>query len=276
MIVINQQLVQLGQINQELLSTEKSRILKLMNKYSEVYSYQTMQQLEFELELRTQIIQASYLLWQSKARFATFKTSKCNEQYWNRTEKGGFQLKENVLPASALEDIFHNGHQYAFECATAIIIVFYKGVLECIGETYFNRLFTNLLLYNGKYDEDLNLFTYKGSDFLPGDCVYFKNPDHNPDTPQWQGENAIIVEEDLYYGHGIGIRSAKGIIDALNTKRKENAEQSAFLTEYITRVDFHYLSQFYVKVRESFISNQQFQQSLNLAICQIGSKTYLA
>ncbi|UZW66282.1 protein-glutamine gamma-glutamyltransferase [Priestia flexa] len=255
-----------------MLEANKAQILRKMAQYQTIYRYDNIMQLDFELTTRLRIVEASYLLYRSGARFATFKESECNETYWLRTEKGGFKLKENVLPSVALNDIFFNGSLYAFECAVAIVMVFYKGVLESIGERDFNQLFTNLVLYSGKFDEDLNLQNHHGYDFLEGDCAYFKNPDHHEDTPQWQGENTIIVGDDLYFGHGVGVKSAEGIIERLNEKRKENATESAYLTSYITRVGFRYLSQFYVH-RDVLVEVDY--DKLPLVVSQIGSSTYI-
>lgn len=105
-------------------------------------------------------------------------------------------------------------------------------------------MFSNLLLYDWHVDEDLGIKTKKGEDYLPGDCLYFKNPDFDPQTPQWQGENTIYLGNGLHYGHGIGIKTKEEIIDTLNRKRKRNATKSAYLLPQTTRVNFIYLSQF--------------------------------
>ncbi|MFC3886015.1 protein-glutamine gamma-glutamyltransferase [Bacillus songklensis] len=276
MIKINQKLIEVSQIGYGISSSEKSKILELMGKYSKVYEYETMEQLEFELEIRLQIIRAAVLLYKSGVKFATFSRSKCNEKYWRLTEKGAFVLKPNVLPQTAIEDIFLNGSKYAFECATAIVIIFYKAVLESIDKEQFNRLFSGLYLYDWQYDQDLDLRTHEGTDFLPGDCVYFKNPEYDPKTPQWQGENAIILDENLYYGHGIGITTRQVIINFLNTKRKKNSNKSAYLTHRITRLNVNYLSQFRLKTfRENSLICQHVCHFSNLIISEIGSNTYL-
>jgi protein-glutamine gamma-glutamyltransferase len=271
-IKINQKLIDVSQINHENLSYEKTKILELMGKYNKIYEYETIEQLEFELSVRLQIIQAAVLLNNSGVQFATYSTATCNENYWKLEKNGAFVLKPNVLPQTAIEDIFLNGSKYAFECATAMVIIFYKAVLESINKEQFNRLFSGLYLYNWVYDQDLNLRTHEGTDFLPGDCVYFKNPEHDLKTSQWQGENAIILDENLYYGHGIGITTSQIIINFLNTKRKKNSNKSAYLTNHITRLNFDYLSPFRLKIfRESPLIYQQFS---NLIISKIGSKTY--
>ncbi|MDQ0247054.1 protein-glutamine gamma-glutamyltransferase [Bacillus fengqiuensis] len=272
MIKINQKWLDVNQIEGGILSNEAAEILQSMGKYSKVYEYETMEQLEFELALRLQIMEAAVLLYNSGVGFATFRTSKCNEEYWKLTEKGAFILKPNVLPQTGIEDIFRNGNKYAFECATAMVIVFYKAVLESIDKRQFNRLFAGLYLYDWQYDDDLGLDSHKGTDFLPGDCVYFKNPDYNPKTPQWQGENAIILDENLYYGHGIGVTTRQVIIDFLNTKRKKNPDRAAFLTSQIARPNFRYLSRFRsAALREN---SEHVCCFSNVIISTIGSKTY--
>jgi protein-glutamine gamma-glutamyltransferase len=226
------------------LSKKQEKIFEALLKSPETYVYKNEHQLLFEIILRDRIIDAAISLAKSKVRFAIFRLSKCNEQFWIKNELGGFQLKEGVLPSDAINDIFINSHLYAFECATAIVIVFYKAVLDVMDKQTFNRLFSNLLLYDWHVDQDLGIKTKKGEDYLPGDCLYFKNPEFDPQTPQWQGENTIYLGNDLHYGHGIGIKTAEGIIAALNKKRKKDATKSAYLLPQTTRVDFIYLSQF--------------------------------
>lgn len=276
MIIINQKLMDVSQIGQGSLSKEKVKCAELMAKYSQVYEYETVEQFEFELEMRTQIIHSAVLLNKSGVKFATFQTSKCNEKYWHLTEKGAFVLKKGVLPQTGIADIFMNGNMYAFECATAIVIIFYKAVLETIDNQHFNRLFSDLYLYDWHYDQDLMLQIHRGTDFLPGDCVYFKNPEFNPETPYWQGENAIVIDHDLYYGHGIGIKTSQVILGFLNTKRKKNATESSFLMDQITRLNLHTLIQLKLTgLRAKYLIFPPICHSSNLIISEIGTKNYL-
>ncbi len=271
MIQIQQSVVDSSFFTHTSLSKEQEMIFNALLKERRVYVYKNEQQLMFELVLREQIIRSAILLAKSKAKFTIFRFSRCNEQFWLRNKLGGFQLREGVSPADAINDIFQNSHLYAFECATAIIIVFYKAVLEVIKRDSFNELFANLLLYDWHYDKDLGIKTKSGDDYIPGDCLYFKNPEVDPETPQWQGENAIYLGNGLYYGHGIGIKTKEGIIAALNKRRKKSATKSAYLLAQTTRVDFKYLS--------TFANTQQLARlSLNrnhLVIGNIGSSTFL-
>lgn len=51
------------------------------------------------------------------------------------------------------------------------------------------------------------------------------------------GENVINLGNGTYYGHGIGITSANGIIRELNRNRRRGATESAFLTDSVTRLN---------------------------------------
>ncbi|GMO00281.1 protein-glutamine gamma-glutamyltransferase [Parageobacillus thermoglucosidasius] len=244
MIQIQQTIVNNDFLAHSSLSKKQEKIFEALLKSPKTYVYKNKHQLLFEIILRDRIIDAAILLAKSKARFTIFRFSRCNEQFWTKNDLGGFQLKQGILPSDAINDIFINSQLYAFECATAIVIVFYKAVLDVIDKQKFNTLFSNLLLYDWHVDEDLGIKTKKGEDYLPGDCLYFKNPDFDPQTPQWQGENTIYLGNGLHYGHGIGIKTKEEIIDALNRKRKRNATKSAYLLPQTTRVNFIYLSQF--------------------------------
>jgi protein-glutamine gamma-glutamyltransferase len=214
------------------------------------YSYESVQHLRFEMALRSAIVAAAEALSNSGLRFASFKNAQCNEQLWNLTEEGGFQIRDDSTPAAGIRDIITNGRKYATECSTAAVIVIYKGVLESILETDFNRLFSGLLLYDWHPDDHLQLTTQTGiEDSYLGDILYFNNPDFSPDTPEWRGENVIKMENDLYYGHPFGIVPAQSIITGLNQNRRPGSNQSAYLMENVTRPGYLYLSQFAPDVR---------------------------
>jgi len=210
----------------------------------------------FEQNLRKEICNAALALSKSGLRFAVFSNTECNEQYWIRTSNGGWRTSTRMppaadsattfAPANAIRDIYTNGYKYATECATAMEIVYYKALLEVYGEELFNRTFTSIylmdwdirdpLLMKVGYMEDLS-----GGRLPPlqaGDRAYFANPDHSPDLPQWQGENVIVLENDRYYGHGIGVASAERIIASLNSRRGGDNPRSAYLMNSAGRPDF--------------------------------------
>ena len=69
----------------------------------------------------------------SNVQFAVFATSRGNPHYWNMTSVGGFRLWPGVKPSDAIQDIYTNSSWYAFECATAMIVIYYHAVLNLIG-----------------------------------------------------------------------------------------------------------------------------------------------
>ncbi|PLT35282.1 protein-glutamine gamma-glutamyltransferase [Bacillus sp. V5-8f] len=276
MIKINQQLVDAKQIQLGFSSGRAAEILLFMGRYRNVYEFDSIEELEFEVETRLRIMEAAFKLHKSGAQFTTFDYSKCNPQFWRLTSEGAFILQPFALPHTAIEDIYINGKLYAFECATAMVIIFYKAVLDLIGAKQFDRLFRGIYLFDWEYHQNLALRFHQGTDYLPGDCLYFKNPDHHPKTPQWQGENAIMLGENLFYGHGIGITTKEGIIQVLNTKRKPNPVQSAYLTRHIIGLESSYFRQFTLAAtRENSMPGEQHALQSNLIVAEIGTATYL-
>ena len=197
-------------------------IIKILSSSSATHSYNSIGELQFELKLRREIVQAARDLSKSKLAFRVFRKSFCNPQYWTRTRDGGFALKRGVKPSAAVRDIYQNSAKYGTECATAMLIVYYKALLETLGENAFDQIFPNIHLMNWHQIErelkDVG-FMHPANDHLPGDRRYFANPDVDPYTPEWQGENVIDLGDGTYYGHGIGLYPAKTFIKLLNGNR---------------------------------------------------------
>lgn len=244
MIYINETLVDLNTISNEYQpdSVEQLTLNKLSDSnYS--YQYSTQSQLKFELELRRNIVDAAIALYKSGLTFKTFRNSMCNPYYWKRTNEGGFLNKPDISQYDAISDIYNNGYKYGTECATAIPIVYYGALTKTYSNELFNKVFENIYLMDWQnLNPNLGVRSYNNvPDQLPGDCLYFKNPDVDPLTPQWQGENVIDFGDGLYYGHGIGIRTAEVIIITLNKYRIDGSQTSAYLLNSATRPDFEKL-----------------------------------
>jgi protein-glutamine gamma-glutamyltransferase len=223
-------------------STEKV-IIQRMSKSGTLYSYPSIHELLFELILRKNIIESARLMSNSQAVFTIFQYAQCNDTNWLLTKAGGFLLKKtNVSPSDAILDIYKNSSLYAFECATACIIVFYNAVLQSIGKPLFNSLFQEIYLYSWHADPDLGIYTYNADHFSPGDVVYFMNPDFNPKTSWYRGVNAVAMSDGKFFGHGIGIKTAKEMIEFLNTQRRPESNQSAYLTRLVTNPSILHLS----------------------------------
>ncbi|GLX67299.1 protein-glutamine gamma-glutamyltransferase [Paenibacillus glycanilyticus] len=233
-----------GQIDPSALTPVEREVLQGKQSSPVVYQYDSMNALRFELRLRDRTVNAAKMLQNSRADFAVFRNSRCNPQFWTRTDNGGFQMNPGVQPSDAINDIFQNGELYGFECATAIVIVLYKAVLDTIGAQMFNSLFNPLYLRDWNHDSDLWFITTQNkNESYPGDVMYFRNPDHDRDTPEWQGENVVKLSEDLFFGHGIGIETSEEIINALNKMREPFSTQSAYLDDLVVHPNFKHLQQ---------------------------------
>lgn len=233
-----------GQFDTSNMSELERSIFQKKKESPVIYRYDSPDALMFELKMRSNTVNAAKALDDSDAAFATFKNSRGNDKFWVRREDGGLVQKAGVLSSDAVNDIFENGQLYGFECATAMVVTLYKATLDTIGKETFNAHFQNLLLYDWKYDSDLHIrILHNKNEAYPGDVLYFENPDFNPNTPQWRGENAIMLSNDQYFGHGIGIKNERDMILALNKRRKPGSTTSAFLTDQVNQLDYEYLRQ---------------------------------
>jgi len=217
--------------------------LRKMADSSYIYRFSSSEELDFETNMRRHIIDASLALFRGRLAFRIFQESKCNEKYWIRRRDGGFELRPGASASEAVDDIFRNTRLYGTECATAIMIIYYKAVLDSYGPALFDRTFRSITLMNWQEIDDLlNVATYRSPpDYFPGDCLYVRNPDVDPLTPEWQGENIIDLGNGKYYGHGIGIGDMDHFIKALNRNRIPGSEVSAYLMDSVTRPDFRAL-----------------------------------
>ncbi|OCA90340.1 protein-glutamine gamma-glutamyltransferase [Bacillus sp. FJAT-27225] len=221
-------------------SIEKTIINQMQNS-PVLYSYYSEPELLFELKVRKNIIQSAKEMNNSQAAFTTFAYARCNPRYWQLTTEGGFLLRPDVQPADAILDIFRNSSLYAFECATAIPIIYYHAILKSMGTNIFNSLFQDLYLYSWHTDTDVGIITFYSNHFLPGDVLYFNNPDFDRRKPQFRGINAVALDDGRFFGHGFNIRPSQEMIQILNEKRKPYSDQPAYLTKLVTRPSFKYL-----------------------------------
>jgi protein-glutamine gamma-glutamyltransferase len=229
--------------------TLQSEILKTLMSSSYNYRYESLDHLAAELKIRGSIVTAARDLAHSGFRFRVFRDSMANPDFWRRTPEGGLALRGDMLPSAAILDIYRNGSKYGSECATAMIIVLYKAILDVMPAETFNKLYADIYLMNWKHvDRDLALIMKdEAADLLPGDAKYFMNPDVDSLTPEWQGENVFYLGGGRYYGHGIGIEDADSIIRSLNGNRRDGATRTAYLDDSVKRQDYLFLSQYIKK-----------------------------
>lgn len=229
------------QIEQLQIDDIEKSILQQMFNAPVSYPYLSEDELLFELRVRKNIINSARQMNQGQSEFTIFEYARCNPNYWQLTRQGGFMIRPDVRPADAIMDIFRNSSLYAFECATAIVIIYYHATLHTIGRNLFNSLFQNIYLYSWHSDHDLRLDTFYSNHFLPGDVVYINNPDFHPNTSWFRGLNAVLLEDGKYFGHGFNIRSKEEIIQMLNEYRIPGSQRSAYLSSIVTRPSFNHL-----------------------------------
>jgi len=277
MIVVNNKIVhaslkESGDWNEQLLQ----EIIRNLSNSRHSYIYKSDRELSFDLTLRTYIIRASKELLASNMQFRVFRRAYCNPMFWIRTRQGGFRLRPGVRPSAGIYDIFRNGQFYATECATAIVIVFYKALLDLYGYEVFDQLFNRgLYLYTWNYDPKLAIRTAEIDRPVPGDVVYIKNPQVDPITPEWQGENTVSMGSNFYYGHGIGIRPLPEIIFHLNMHRYPFAMISAYLTNLNTRIDANEMAN-YLTDDSKLIPVNTRDESSDVITARIGDQHQIA
>lgn len=168
------------------------------------------------------------------------KTDKVNKELWWMGYGGKMGVRQGVRPSDAINDIFKHGDKYGMECATATMVILYKGILDTIGPKDFDRAFEKTRLFRWDIkDDDFKAAEKQGKlpGFWPGDHTYFKNPDFDPSNSAFQGENVIYLGGGQYFGHGLGIVSEQGVIDSLNELRRPGARRSAYRDDFELRLD---------------------------------------
>ncbi|GGE39409.1 protein-glutamine gamma-glutamyltransferase [Pullulanibacillus camelliae] len=253
MLVIQGQRLTISQAQQLAPALNHSQeIISSMVNNGEVYLFSSELVFRLAVTLRSHIIDSALTLAKSGADFETFYRTKGNPNYWEITEMGGLQLKNNTQPSTGLQDIFNNGSTYGFECATAMEIVLLHGILLSIGEELFNTLYAHLYLWDWQDVPNLPLTiepVQQGD--IPGDVRYFKNPQVSPNHMAFQGENVIVLPNGRYYGHGVGIGDHDYFVTQLNKARRPGATIDAYLMPRATRIVVErlaYLSQSFIQI----------------------------
>lgn len=211
-------------------------IIEQMLNSPELFSYLSVNELRFEINLRKNIMESAQEMSASEVAFTIFENARCNPTYWTLTSAGGFLLRPGVRPSDAILDIYRNSYLYGFECATAIIIIYYQSILKSIGRSRFDSIFQNIYLYSWHTNPDLEIHYIYSKQFVPGDVVYFNNPEYHPYASWYRGLNAVVLSDGTFFGHGFGIMTAEEIIEFLNTQRHPESRQSAYIENLITRI----------------------------------------
>ena len=117
-----------------------------------------------------------------------------------------------------LDRFFHEGRG-PLECHHAVLVVVAKGVMDTVGKSVFNDLFT---LRSFKKPDGQYLMQVKASDIKSmqlGDWGYIKNdPRYDSRLGSLQGENIIKLGDDQFWGHGIPVPSTEEEVKEILTR----------------------------------------------------------
>lgn len=189
----------------------------------------------------------------ARHRFSSFAEQSFSGAMWmpREGERTTFQVKPGVKPSVAVQHICAHPDEYRFECATAIVIVYYKAILELIGPEDFDRAYPELKIGPWNYDSKLEphirltgssrteaAATARAS-LQVGDYTFIRNWDVTREARAggWQGENVIYLGNGRFYGHPFGIATDAEIIEFLNERRMPGSTRSASLSEVRRRIE---------------------------------------
>ena len=189
------------------------RVLEQMSISPEKYRYGDTDQLRFELDMRNEIVNAARALSRSGLRFAVFRRSAVNPDYWDRTDNGGFRLKRGVKASEAIRISIKRTkicHRVRDRDGDRLL----RAILRMLPEETFNSFFRSVYLMNWHRLDFAARGGHAGraADIMPGDRGYFRNPDVDPETPELQGKTSSSCS--VFYGHGIGIATSAALSDS--------------------------------------------------------------
>ncbi len=191
--------------------------------------------------IQLNVVKAAKAFHAAGVNFAgSSKQDKVNQDLWWMGYGGKMGVRQGVKPSDAINDIFKNGSKYGMECATATMVILYKGILDTIGPKDFDTAFAKTRLFRWDIkDDDFKKAERVGKlpGFWPGDHTYFKNPEFDPANSAFQGENVIYLGDGQYFGHGLGVVSEQGVIDSLNGLRRSGATKTAYRDDFELRLD---------------------------------------
>ncbi len=186
-----------------------------------------------DTRLRAEMVAACHEMGRAKHAFSLIRDHHANPAFFSvRPEDGTFVLRAGVRASQALNDIFQNPRAYGFECATAMVIVYYRAMQRLLGDEDFDRVCADLVIGPWQQENHLERSHIRGpraAELGPADYTYIRNHDVSPEgrAGGWQGENVIYLGDGLYYGHPFGVASADTIVQHLNDFRRSGATRSA-------------------------------------------------
>lgn len=191
------------------------------------------------LRIDCAVVDAAFALSQSPAKFGG---NDFDWARWRSVGDGAFKPRFFMKPSESVRDLFAHPERYEYECATAMVIVYYKAMLDVLGDKRFNEVCRDLQIGPWVMEADLERLFVRRGDSIPisepplelGEHTYVKNFDVSPEGREagWQGENVIYVGDGLYYGHPFGIVDSQEIRSALDGQRNQGSTQPSSFVNF--------------------------------------------
>lgn len=201
------------------------------------------------------VVSACLEMHQAHHEFAIAPRQKFSSEFWRRDGQlshfATFHLKPGAKASAAMNDVFLHPDAYRFECATALVLVYYRAIQKLIGDADFDRIMGDLKIGPWEFEADLERFLLRsGRGDQPatearaealkfGEYTYTKNW-----AVSWwgwakgcQGQNQIRLDQDLYYAHSYELVGQGDIVARENGARVFGAQTSASMTDRQERLD---------------------------------------
>lgn len=204
-----------------------------------------------DLAFRKCVVDAAYALADSGASFSgSADGDKVNTALWTMGYGGKMGVRKFLAdgslgkPSAALKDIFDNGRAYGFECATAMMVIYHKAILEHVGAEAFDALFTEprmMSFFRWSIEDDdfadVKTLLHKPTPLRPGSHYYYENVDASPENSAFRGENVIYLGEGKFYAHGVVGASGQYIVTEQELVRSLSSLRRAGATKAPRRID---------------------------------------
>jgi protein-glutamine gamma-glutamyltransferase len=214
-----------------------------------------------DVAFRLKVIDAARALATSGAEFSPGSdTDAVNPALWSLSYGGKMTVRKFPKdgsagsPARALRDIFDNGQMYGFECATAMMVIYHKAILDTVGEEAFDAMFSeprSLAFFRWSIKDADYVAAERMTDgepgWMPGTHYYYRNPDASDENSAFRGENVIYLGsekgERMFYAHGVVgkegtyLVSEKDLVRSLRMLRKRGAKTEPFREKFSYRID---------------------------------------
>ncbi|MDP2339955.1 MAG: hypothetical protein Q8O67_03270 [Deltaproteobacteria bacterium] len=170
-----------------------------------------------DIAFRAHVVKAAKDLAASGASFSGAAGSdKVNKDFWTMGFGGRMQVRKWMpdgsigKPSTALRDLFQQGNKYGFECATAMMVIYHKAILDHVGDAAFDKMFSepkNLAFFRWEIEDqdyvDVKKLVHKPMPLSPGSHYYYENPAASTENSAFGGENVMYLGDGQFYAHGI-------------------------------------------------------------------------